>query len=257
VRLIIVGCGKKKIWDRYPDAGPTQAKDAYVGPYFGLNRRYAEYLGYDWLVFSAKYGFVRPDFVIAGNYNVTFKNPATHPISTDELRRQLFQLQLGRYDIVTILGGQDYIGRVEEAFAGMDARFETPFAGPGIGKQMAMIKAILGEEEAIYSPSPTAEVSTKRARTRAVHREYSSTIIPNADAFRHALGQVLASSRGTYVDVNAGELHDLVGTRSGKDSRMPTCCNVMLAAIRNGDTVLAAPPKGKGSTLTIRYVLPR
>jgi hypothetical protein len=257
MRLVVVGCGKEKIWDRYPDAGPTPAKDVYTGPYFKLNRRYAEHLGWDWLILSAKYGFIRPDFVMPGNYNVTFKNPATHPVSTDELRRQLFQLQLGRYDLVIILGGQDYIGRVKEAFAGMDARFETPFAGPGIGEQMAMIKTILSGDEATNSPSPMAEGSTKRARKTAVDREYRSTIIPNADTFRYALSQVLASATDSYIDVNAGELHDLVGTRSGKDSRMPTCCNVMLAAMQSGDTVLTAPPKGRGPRLTIRYRLPR
>ena len=139
----------------------------------------------------------------------------------------------------------------------MDAGFETPFAGPGIGKQMAMIKTILSGDEATNSPSPMAEGSTKCARTTAVDREPHSTNIPNADTFRHALGQVLTSATSSYIDVNAGELHDLVGTRSGKDSRMPTCCNVMLAAMQNGDTVLVAPPKGRGSTLTIRYVLPR
>jgi hypothetical protein len=257
MRLVIVGCGKKKIWDRYPDAGPTPAKDAYVGPYFKLNRRYAEHLGYDWLVLSAKYGFIRPDFVIPDNYNVTFKDQSTHPVSTDELRRQLFQLQLGRYDLVTILGGQDYIGRVEEAFARMDARFETPFAGPGMGEQMAMIKAILIGDDATHSPSPVCGVSPKRARTKAVDREPRSTNIPNADTFRHTLSELLSSSKGQYVDVVACELHDLVGTRSGKDSRMPTCCNVMLAAMQNGDTVLASPPRGRGASLTIRYRLPR
>lgn len=257
MRLVIVGCGKKKVWDRDPDAGPTPAKDAYVGPYFGANRRYAEHLGCDWLVLSAKYGFIRPDFVIPGNYNVTFKGSSTHPVSIDDLRRQLFQLQLGRYDLVTILGGKEYIERVEEAFAGMDARFETPFAGPGIGEQMAMINAIVSGDDAIYSPSPMIRMSLECARTKAVDRKPRSTNIPNADTFRHALTQLLSSSRGKYVNVNAGELHDLVGTRSGKDSRMPTCCNVMLAAMHNGDTVLAAPPKGRGSTLTIRYLLPR
>ncbi len=257
MRLVIVGCGKKKIWDGYPDAGPTAARNVYTSPYFGANRRYAEHLGCDWLVFSAKYGFIQPSFVIPGNYNVTFKDSSTHPVSIDDLRRQHFQQQLGRYDIVTILGGQDYIERVEEAFAGMDARFETPFAGHPIGQQMHMINQILSGDHVTQTPIPMVRVSLKRARTKAVDREPRSTNIPNADAFRRALNELFTSSRGKYVDVVAGELHDLVGTRSGKDSRMPTCCNVMLAAMQNGDTVLASPPKGRGATLTIKYLLPR
>lgn len=38
---------------------------------------------------------------------------------------------------------------------------------------------------------------------------------------------------------------------------MPTCCNVMYAAMTQGDEVLRSPPKGKGANLFIRYRLPR
>jgi len=255
MRLVIVGCGKKKIWDRYPDAGPTPAKDAYVGPYFKLNRRYAEHLGYDWLVLSAKYGFIRPDFVIPGNYNVTFKDLSTHPVSTDKLRRQLFQLQLGRYDLVTILGGQDYIGRVEEAFAGMDARFETPFAGPGMGEQMAMIKAILSGDDATQPSSPIVGVSRRCSRTRAASPDPTNK--PNAEVFRRALNELFTSSKGAYVVVTAGVFHRSVGVYPDRHHDMPGCCDVMWQAMKPGDTILHSPPKRRGATLTIRYLLPR
>lgn len=60
-----------------------------------------------------------------------------------------------------------------------------------------------------------------------------------------------------YVDVNAGDIHRSVGGYPGKDHRMPRCCDVMRAAMRKGDEILAAPPRGDGSSLTIRYRLPR
>jgi len=41
-RLVIVPCGKRTIWDKHPDQGPTRADDAYTGTPFKLNRRYAE-----------------------------------------------------------------------------------------------------------------------------------------------------------------------------------------------------------------------
>lgn len=31
--LCIVPCGTKKIWDENPNAGPTLAKDVYIGPF--------------------------------------------------------------------------------------------------------------------------------------------------------------------------------------------------------------------------------
>ena len=68
-----------------------------------------------------------------------------------------------------------------------------------------------------------------------------------------------AQDRGArYVTINAGELHRRVGgypSRGGH--RMPLCCDVMYRERRNGDEVIAAPPKGKGASLTIRYGLPR
>src|SRR5439155_5061255 len=47
----------------------------YVNPYFKDNRRYAETFSDVWLILSAKYGFLKPSFVIPGAYEVTFKRP--------------------------------------------------------------------------------------------------------------------------------------------------------------------------------------
>jgi hypothetical protein len=38
---------------------------------------------------------------------------------------------------------------------------------------------------------------------------------------------------------------------------MPVCCDAMYGEQREGDQVITAPPRGKGTSLTIRYVLPR
>ncbi|HUG14566.1 MAG TPA: hypothetical protein VMM78_06045, partial [Thermomicrobiales bacterium] len=71
--LVVVPCGSAKVWDRYPNAGPTAAQDVYTGSPFVLNRHYAEQFGDSWVILSAKYGFVAPQFVIREPYNVTFK----------------------------------------------------------------------------------------------------------------------------------------------------------------------------------------
>jgi len=92
--LIIVPCGKRKIWDHQPRHGPTQAKDAYEGTLFRLNRRYAEMYGDGWLVLSARYGFIAPDFVIPGPYDVTFKKKASNPIDIESLQVQVAKLDL-------------------------------------------------------------------------------------------------------------------------------------------------------------------
>jgi hypothetical protein len=81
------------------------------------------------------------------------------------------------------------------------------------------------------------------------------------DDFDNALAarfREAAASRGAdYLDVNAGDLHREVGGYPGRDHRMPLCCAVMRAALRDGDVVLSEPPRGAGSSLLIRYRLPR
>jgi len=60
-----------------------------------------------------------------------------------------------------------------------------------------------------------------------------------------------------YIDVKSGDLHSAVGSYPGVNHRMPVCCGVMRSAMKPGDEVLYAPPKGNGASLLIRYKLPR
>jgi hypothetical protein len=75
--LVIIPCGQSKVWDDQPERGPVKARDAYTGPPFKVNRDYAEAFASRWVILSAKYGFISPDFLIPGPYNVTFKKHAT------------------------------------------------------------------------------------------------------------------------------------------------------------------------------------
>ena len=52
----------------------------YLGAPFKVNHKYAEKIGEKWVLLSAKYGFIEPDFVISENYSVTFNDPATNHI---------------------------------------------------------------------------------------------------------------------------------------------------------------------------------
>jgi hypothetical protein len=83
--LVIVPCGRSKVWDREPNRGPAAAADAYTGTPFRLNLQYAERFGDAWVVLSGKYGFIAPNFMITEPYEVSFKYPATSPIAIDRL----------------------------------------------------------------------------------------------------------------------------------------------------------------------------
>ena len=138
--LVIVPCGQGKVWDRDPLRGPTYAADAYTGAPFKVNKKYALYFGEVWIVLSAKYGFIKPDFLIPSSYNVTFKRKATNPVSVPVLRSQMKEQRLDDFDTVIGLGGKEYRLAVEEAFEGTSVDLDFPFSGLPIGKAMQAAK---------------------------------------------------------------------------------------------------------------------
>jgi len=141
--LVVVPCGMAKIWDRYPDAGPTPARAAYTGSPFKVNREYAEAFADRWVILSAKYGFIEPGFIIPENYNVTFNDPGTAPICLDELRRQVEEKALDHFVTVVALGSLTYADKVAAAFAGKQSKVCAPTGGLPIGKMMGAVRAAI------------------------------------------------------------------------------------------------------------------
>jgi hypothetical protein len=143
--LVVVPCGQGKIWDRHPDAGPTLARDAYTGAPFRVNRAYAERFATRWVILSAKYGFIGPDFVIPGPYNLTFKRRDPELVDSATLRAQVAALDLTSYSQVVVLGGQEYQKAARDAFVETDATLHFPFAGLRMGQAMAAIKEAMAK----------------------------------------------------------------------------------------------------------------
>lgn len=141
--LVIVPCGKQKIWDAEPHYGPSRAADAYTGTLFTLNCAYAENFGNAWVVLSARYGFIEPDFWIPGPYDVTFNQKSTGSMGSEALQRQVEDLQLARYGIVAGLGGVRYRDVITAAFAGSAVRLVFPFEGLTIGRMLQATKRAL------------------------------------------------------------------------------------------------------------------
>lgn len=83
---------------------------------------------------------------------------------------------------------------------------------------------------------------------------------PSTPDFERELDDLFATEARLGRDhmvVRSGDLHRQLGAYPGPNHAMPTCCNVMYAAMASGDEVLRSPPKGKGANLFIRYRLPR
>lgn len=55
--------------------------------------------------------------------------------------------------------------------------------------------------------------------------------------------------------MKSGDLHKIVGGYETNNHRMPICCDAMYDAMQAGDEIIQAPPKGKGASLTIKYLL--
>jgi hypothetical protein len=138
--LVIVPCGTATIWDRSPHAGPTEAYYAYHGTPFKLNRAYAERFAHRWVMLSAKYGFVRPNFVIPEPYDVSFRKKSTNPIHLDALRQQVREQRLDKFRVAVALGGKEYRWVVELAFEGTGVVTIAPFSDLPLGTKMHVLK---------------------------------------------------------------------------------------------------------------------
>lgn len=134
--LCIVSCGNKKIWDKNPKAGPTKAKNVYIGPFVKKSREYAmRFYPSSWCILSAKYGFLFPNDIVSGPYNVSFNENRTNLITTKELSAQVKEKGMDSYGQIVILGGKNYVEIAKEVFSSKEIL--TPLSDcKGIGYMM-------------------------------------------------------------------------------------------------------------------------
>ena len=138
--LCVVTCGKKKIWDREPDAGPTPAEEVYIGPLAVKCKEYArKFHPSSWCILSAKHGFLFPNELVRGPYNASFSDPKTASVGARELSDQAIQKGLSVYDRVVVLGGRNYVRMVEQVFG--TEKVSCPLKGcRGNGEMMGILK---------------------------------------------------------------------------------------------------------------------
>ena len=116
---------------------------------FKMNRTYAEAFAARWVILSAKYGFISPDALIPGPYNVTFKKCTTNPVGVARLIEQIKELRLNEVPKIIGLGGKEYRAMIESAFASFPCCLSFPFSGLPIGLAMQATKrAIQGGNSA-------------------------------------------------------------------------------------------------------------
>lgn len=147
--LCIVPCGSKKIWSKNLKAGPTIARNVYIGPFAKKCQAYAEkFYPSSWCILSAKYGFMFPDDVIPGPYNVSFNDKRTNPISLKDLARQAEQKKIDKYKSVVVLGGKNYLNIVKLVFIAKN--IIAPLSDcKGIGYMMGKLNDAIANDKRI------------------------------------------------------------------------------------------------------------
>lgn len=137
--LCIVPCGNRKIWDKNPKSGPTKAEYVYIGSFAKKCREYAmRFYPSSWCILSAKYGFLFPDELVTGPYNVSFNDRKTNPITTKELFAQVKEKELDNYERIVILGGKNYVEMANEVFSSKEI-FSPLSDCKGIGYMMGKL----------------------------------------------------------------------------------------------------------------------
>lgn len=136
--LCIVTCGKRKIWDKYPDAGPQKAENVYIGPLSKKTKEYAKkFYPNSWLILSAKHGFLKSYDIIDQNYNACF-HTKSKTISFDELENQVLNKNLNKYKRIIVLGGKFYTKMIFNLFPNIEVL--NPLKDcKGIGYMLKMI----------------------------------------------------------------------------------------------------------------------
>lgn len=140
--LCVVPCGKAKVWDKEPTRGPTAARFVYTGSFATAARHYAEqFHPRAWMILSAKFGFLAPDDLVPGPYEVTFNKRTRDVITPAQLAAQVAARRLGRFDQVVVIAGRVYGDMVRVAFDRTKAEVVVPMTGlTGMGKMLAALK---------------------------------------------------------------------------------------------------------------------
>ncbi|MFK4289515.1 MULTISPECIES: DUF6884 domain-containing protein [Bacillus] len=107
-RLCIIPCGKKKIWDKYPDYGEEEAKDVYISPFGKACQAYATEFFENWVILSAKHGFLRPNDIVKENYDLAFDSNSNEIISIEQLKQQMIDKGLLQFEEIVLLAGKKH-----------------------------------------------------------------------------------------------------------------------------------------------------
>lgn len=139
---------------------------------------------------------------------------------------------------------------------------ENSLAGFSVNLAAALEDSLINELRPPWNGRDTAAKKTQMPKIEVPQVELLKKIPRSlsVEDFKGVLRQKIEEADALnlrHIDIVSGALHREIGGYPGRSHAMPVCCSVMRGEMKHGDEVLAAPPKGKGATLRIRYLLPR
>ncbi|PER19814.1 DUF6884 domain-containing protein [Bacillus cereus] len=147
-RLCIIPCGKKKIWDKHSDYGPMEVKDVYISPFGKACQAYATMFFENWVILSAKHGFLRPSDIVLENYDLAFDSKSDEVISIEQLQKQMVDKSLLQFDEIVLLAGKKHKKVVTKLYP--EEMITYPLEGcKGIGYMLQRLKEAVKEGEEI------------------------------------------------------------------------------------------------------------
>ena len=147
-RLCIIPCGKKKIWDKYSNYGPMEAKDVYISPFGKACQAYATMFFENWVILSAKHGFLRPNDIVLENYDLAFDSKSDEVISIEQLQKQMVDKSLLQFDEIVLLAGKKHKKVVTKLYPEEMITY-TLEGCKGIGYMLQRLKEAVKEEAEI------------------------------------------------------------------------------------------------------------
>ncbi|MCM3326962.1 hypothetical protein M3641_09580 [Bacillus cereus] len=143
-RICIIPCGKKKIWDKHSDYGPMEAKDVYISPFGKACQAYATMFFENWVILSAKHGFLRPNDIVLENYDLAFDSKSDEVINIEQLQKQMVDKSLLQFDEIVLLAGKKHKKVVTKLYP--EEMITYPLEGcKGIGYMLQRLKEAVKE----------------------------------------------------------------------------------------------------------------
>lgn len=211
-RLCIIPCGSSKIWDKNPQVGPVQARDVYTGIFAVTCQRYAQTFFNSWVILSAKYGFLFPDDVVEGAYNVSFNNPTNETIKIETLIEQARDKGLDLFEEIVVLGGKNYSDRTKQVFINGQEIILPLSDCKGIGYMLQKLSHALEQGKEIdLSTTLEGKAQVKNNKATISNRTSEETIVKKHNGKYAALQEYLINNEGYEITLTLDEIEEILG----------------------------------------------